>query len=93
MRVDYADFRQRADRYAYLVRTFGTFLAGQVLDVGCDQAYLRDVLGKVRYTGIDVSGNPDIHLNLEETKPFTFRGWRLRLCGMLRCPGTCGQPS
>lgn len=71
--VDAADFSRRADRTRYIVEHFGPLLTDRVLDVGCDQAVLRDILPPgVRYTGIDIGGNPDIRLNLEETDRLPF---------------------
>ena len=71
--VDIVDFSRRADRTRYIVERFGPLLTDRVLDVGCDKAPLRDMLPPgAQYTGIDIGGNPDIRLNLEEADRLPF---------------------
>ncbi len=65
MKVDYVSFSGRLARVEYLATTFKHLLVGRVLDVGCDKAYLRKMLPDCDYTGLDISGEPDIQLNLE----------------------------
>lgn len=71
--IDTAQFNVRAKRIRYLAAHFGRFLGGSVLDVGCDTCLLRDMLPPgSSYVGIDISGNPDIHLDLEKVKSLPF---------------------
>lgn len=72
MRVDRAQFPSRIDRVQYLVANFKGYLAGKVLDVGCDEAYLRHLLPECEYTGIDINGNPNIKVNLESIEKLPF---------------------
>ena len=73
--VDSALFDKRAKRIKYLAEHFGRYLNGWVLDVGCDTTTLRDMLpAGSSYTGIDIGGNPDITLNLEEIERLPFDG-------------------
>jgi SAM-dependent methyltransferase len=72
VRVDVADFKQRSDRYSYLVREFSRFLTGSVLDIGCDKAVLKSMIPMASYTGVDIRGNPDFLLNLEKIERLPF---------------------
>jgi len=71
-RVDYVSFRERADRSRYIAATFRDRLRGRILDVGCDQALLRTLLGDIAYTGIDIGGSPDLVMNLDTIDRFPF---------------------
>jgi SAM-dependent methyltransferase len=66
MNVEYVAFASREDRSAYIARRFRGYLSGSVLDVGCDKAVLKRMLDGVRYTGIDIGGEPDLVLDLEK---------------------------
>jgi SAM-dependent methyltransferase len=71
MHVDYATFDSRQARIEYLARVFKGFLAGRLLDVGCDKAYLKRLLPDHEHIGVDLSDDADIRLNLEsERLPF-----------------------
>jgi len=72
MKVEYITFDARAERTAYVARRFQQYLRGRILDVGCDQAVLRDLLPDAEYTGVDVSGRPDIELDLEKAEKLPF---------------------
>lgn len=73
MNIDFIRFNQRAERSRYIARRFGDYLQGSVLDVGCDRAVLRELLGgDVQYTGIDVGGTPDLVLDLERVDRLPF---------------------
>jgi len=80
--VDRLRFPRREDRSRYIVERFGRFLADSVLDVGCDRAALRDLLPRVRYTGIDLGGTPDITIDLERADrlPFDAAAFRCVVC-------------
>ena len=60
------NYRTRQERVAYLQANFGSFLQGKVLDVGCDEAPLRNSLGRGRYVGVDLYGAPDVFVDLEQ---------------------------
>lgn len=72
MDVEYIAFITRADRARYVAERFRTCLTGSVLDVGCDEAVLRDLLPGIRYTGVDIGGRPDLTLDLEKTERLPF---------------------
>jgi SAM-dependent methyltransferase len=63
--VTYVDFPDMTDRPRFLQELYGAFMQGRVLDVGCDKAALRAVIGKERYTGIDRSPQADVHHDLQ----------------------------
>ena len=65
MKVEYVHFADRSARSRYIADRFRRFLAGSVLDVGCDRAVLRTLLPDLEYTGLDVAGDPDTTLDLE----------------------------
>jgi 2-polyprenyl-3-methyl-5-hydroxy-6-metoxy-1,4-benzoquinol methylase len=69
-------YRGRKDKQEFLVKNFGEFLSGSVLDVGCGNSNLRQLLStRCQYTGIDLFGNPDIVVNLEERLPFENKSY------------------
>lgn len=72
MEVAYEHFRARRDRSKFIAARFGAVLTTTVLDVGCDQCHLRDMVRASRYLGIDVSGAPDMVVNLEQTPRLPF---------------------
>jgi SAM-dependent methyltransferase len=73
MLVDYVEFAQRADRTRYIARTFGKYLSGKLLDVGCDKGVMRQLLPEIDYLGIDVAGEPDLTINLEKIDRLPFQ--------------------
>jgi 2-polyprenyl-3-methyl-5-hydroxy-6-metoxy-1,4-benzoquinol methylase len=67
LRFQYAS---RAERARFIGTVYGEFLEGDVLDVGCSGAALREAV-KGRYVGVDIAGNPDYVVDLEkQTLPF-----------------------
>jgi 2-polyprenyl-3-methyl-5-hydroxy-6-metoxy-1,4-benzoquinol methylase len=69
-------YRGRKDKQEFLVKNFGEFLSGSVLDVGCGNSNLRQLLSaRCRYTGVDLLGNPDIVVNLEKGLPLTTKSY------------------
>ena len=60
-----ASFNNRVERTQFLVNKFGKYLTGEILDVGCDQAPLKDIVKSIKYTGIDIDGKPTIKVDLE----------------------------
>lgn len=51
-------------RYAFLIKYFGEYLKGRILDVGCGKGDLRMFCDD--YVGVDIAGNPDIRMDLEK---------------------------
>jgi len=70
--VELNAFRSRMERSEYVARRYQALLQGKVLDVGCDQAVLRNLLPQSEYTGVDIGGAPDIELNLETAERLPF---------------------
>jgi SAM-dependent methyltransferase len=60
------NYRTRQERIAYLRSNFDGFLQGRVLDVGCDKAYLRRQDNRFQYVGVDLYGEPDVYVDLEQ---------------------------
>lgn len=72
MDVEYHSFTKREDRSKFILQRFRPLLIRKVLDVGCDRAFLRSMLKNVDYTGVDIGGDPDIHLDLEKVQKLPF---------------------
>jgi hypothetical protein len=70
--LEQATFRERAERSAFVAHRFAAYLGESVLDVGCHDAPLRDLLHGVRYVGVDIVGKPDIVVNLDTREPLPF---------------------
>lgn len=82
MKINFASFTERADRTRYIYEQYMDYLKDSVLDVGCDNALLRDFIGDVKYTGIDIGGSPDIKIDLEDTErlPFDDNSFHCVIC-------------
>ena len=65
-------FNHRLDRSQFIASHLGKYLSGSVLDVGCDEAHLRDLVPGIRYTGIDIGGKPDLQIDLEKSERLPF---------------------
>jgi SAM-dependent methyltransferase len=61
--------RGREDKLAVAAQLFSNYLTGDVLDVGCDAKHLSHFV-QGRYVGVDITGAPDIRVNLEDRLPF-----------------------
>mgnify|MGYP005834937139 FL=1 len=72
--VTYISFNQRAIRSRYIAETYESLLHGDILDVGCWEADLREAVNNsdAKYTGIDFGGRPDIEANLEKLDRLPF---------------------
>lgn len=68
----YINFPARESRSRFLAEHFNEYLIQSVLDVGCFEAPLRDILQSASYTGIDIGGRPDIVVNLEKIDNLPF---------------------
>lgn len=82
MQVNRTSFRSREERSNFIRDTFQDYLSGTVLDIGCDRAVMRDVLGPERYCGVDIGPDADIQQNLETNPilPFEDRSWDTVMC-------------
>lgn len=73
IKVEYATFSERKQRAAYVVDKYRHLLQGSVLDVGCDQALIKEFLpSNVDYFGIDRGDNADLVVNLDEIEKLPF---------------------
>lgn len=63
------EYRGRKDKLQIAGELFREFLDGDVLDVGCDLKELHTFVSG-NYIGIDISGKPDIVVDLENGVPF-----------------------
>ena len=72
LQTEYVTFPSRKDRSEFVARRFADYLNVSVLDVGCYEAPLREILRGVPYTGIDIAGNPDREVDLEKTERLPF---------------------
>ena len=70
--TELATFAERRSRSAYVARRFAPYLVNSVLDVGCYEAPLRELLAGVRYMGIDIAGKPDVVVDLDTSAPLPF---------------------
>jgi SAM-dependent methyltransferase len=71
MNVEYVAMTRRDQRAEFIARRFAPYLHGKVLDVGCDKARLKQLVPGIDYLGVDVSGTPDLTVNLEK-EPLPF---------------------
>lgn len=78
----YTTFSSRESRSRFVAAQFADYLKDTVLDVGCFEAPLRNILSSSTYTGIDIAGKPDINLNLEAIVrlPFDDKSFKTVLC-------------
>jgi 2-polyprenyl-3-methyl-5-hydroxy-6-metoxy-1,4-benzoquinol methylase len=80
--IEYVQFPAREVRSRFVAERFRPWLKDSLLDVGCYEAPLREILQDVKYTGIDIVGRPDITLNLEtcERLPFEDNSFECVTC-------------
>ena len=72
MKTDYLSFDGREGRARYIVEHFAPLLRGSVLDVGFDTRRLKALIPDSDYVGIDIGGDPDIRINLEQHDRLPF---------------------
>ena len=79
---EFVKFRVRTDRPEFIGRRFAKYLTSTVVDIGCDQAVIRKMLGSDRYTGVGLTQESDVKLNLESAGklPFEDRSFGTVLC-------------
>lgn len=82
LKREFVKFRIRSDRPTFIGNRFGKYLKGKVLDVGCDEAVLQKLLGKDRYSGIGMTKESAVRVDLEKTGrlPFHDNSWDTILC-------------
>ncbi|HET6267793.1 MAG TPA: class I SAM-dependent methyltransferase [Acidobacteriota bacterium] len=78
---EFVKFRVRPDRPTFIGKRFAAYLTGKVLDVGCDQAVLKEILGD-RYTGVGMTDAAEKKLDLEREGelPFDDGTWDTVMC-------------
>lgn len=65
------NYNSRKSKQEFLLDQYKQYLQGSVLDVGCWNNYLKELLPSQRIVGIDFAGKPDIIYDLEKgTLPF-----------------------
>lgn len=70
--TEYVAFQTRQQRTEFLLSRYRGYLSDSVLDVGCYEAPLRELLPDVEYFGVDIVGKPDLTLDLEATERLPF---------------------
>jgi SAM-dependent methyltransferase len=82
LRSVYVSFPSRESRSRFVCAQFAEYLNERVLDIGCFEAPLRDLLSLATYTGVDIAGNPDLRVDLAgiERLPFDDRAFKCVLC-------------
>ncbi len=82
VQTTFVEFHARQDRPRFLHGLYGELLAPPVLDVGCDRAALREIVGADRYTGIDRSSEADVRQDLQANPrlPFEDRAFETVFC-------------
>jgi len=73
-------YNSREERAAYTCKKYGEFLQGRILDVGCGDAYLKELVSS-ECIGIDIAGKPDVVFDLEQGKlPFRDNSFDCVVC-------------
>lgn len=69
-------------RAKYIALKYQKYLKERVLDVGCREKNLKKYLDKnVEYVGIDIAGDPDVHVDLEKGSiPFENNSFECVVC-------------
>ena len=82
LRREFVSFRVRTDRPAFIGQRFRSYLNGTVLDIGCDEAVLRDLVGRKNYAGVGMTKQSDVRVDLEKQGrlPFQDASWETVLC-------------
>src|SRR4030095_2494852 len=82
MQREFVKFRLRADRPTFIGPRFRSYFPGTVLDVGCDQAILREMIGADRYTGVGMTEEASQKLDLEKAGrlPYDDASWDTVVC-------------
>jgi SAM-dependent methyltransferase len=80
--TEYVAFDTRQRRTEFVLQRYGQYLTASVLDVGCYEAPLRQMLKDVEYVGVDIAGKPDHFIDLEAIHrlPFDDNQFHCVLC-------------
>jgi len=70
--IDFVTFKERKDRSRYIANRFESYLGGSVLDVGCYMKDLNKFIDAERYVGIDIAGDPDEVIDLDQVDKLPF---------------------
>ena len=75
-------FHVRADRPTFIGNRFRQYLNGKILDVGCDQAVLKGMLGSELYAGAGMTEEADVKIDLEREGrlPYDNASWDTVIC-------------
>lgn len=83
LRIEKTPFEDRPEKADFVASTFGQYLRGDVLDVGCDRCQLRDRLNpsSVDYVGLDRSPPATVCADLERGRlPFRDDAFDVVVC-------------
>lgn len=72
MKTERISFNTRRARSEFVAKRFADIFRGEVLDVGCYEAPLRELLQDCEYFGVDIAGRPDMTVNLDSADPLPF---------------------
>lgn len=70
--IEFIHFDTRKDRTLFVAKRFARYFSERVLDVGCFEAPLREMLNPGIYVGVDMAGAPDVLLNLDQAERLPF---------------------
>lgn len=75
-------YTDRASKARYIAAKYAAILRGAVLDVGCDAAPLRALVGNPGlYVGVDIRADADVAIDLERSDlPFADRSFDTVVC-------------
>lgn len=82
MTIEKLGYDSRESRVLHLYENYKKSLTGSILDIGCDNRYLKTLLSPVqKYVGVDIASSPDIKLDLEkEHLPFEDNSFDTVVC-------------
>mgnify|MGYP000145871578 CR=1 FL=1 len=75
-------YHDRASKATYIARKYAPILGGSVLDVGCDAAPLRGLVGRPNdYLGVDIRPDADLVVDLDrDNLPLADRSFDTVVC-------------
>src|SRR5688500_8901200 len=82
LKREFVQFRVRADRPRFIGHRFGRYFPGTVRGIGCDEAVLKGIVGEKNYSGVGMTEQSDVKVDLEREGrlPFKDRRWETVLC-------------